>query len=64
MLVDIPENTVQMITEQAQLRGVSMVQLLNQTFDNKPKKIMPLAQCIHERFDGLYENNKTPTNFA
>lgn len=64
MLVDIPENTVQMITEQAQLRGVSMVQLLNQTFDNKPKKIMPLAQRIHERFDGLYENNKTPTNLA
>lgn len=57
MLVDIPENTVQMITEQAQLRGVSMVQLLNQTFDNKQKKIMPLAQRIHERFDGLYENN-------
>lgn len=64
MLVDIPENTVQMITEQAQLRGVSMVQLLNQTFDNKQKKIMPLAQRIHERFDGLYENNKTPTNLA
>lgn len=38
MLVDIPENTVQMITEQAQLRGVSMVQLLNETFDNKSKK--------------------------
>lgn len=38
MLIEIPDNTVQMLTEQAQLRGVSMVQLLNETFDNKSKK--------------------------
>lgn len=57
MLIDLPDHTVQMITEQAQMRGISMVQLLNETFDNQPQKITPLAQRIHERFNGLYENN-------
>lgn len=54
MLIDLPESAVQIINERAKMQGVSVAELIMQTFDNKPKKITPLAQRIHERFDGLY----------
>lgn len=57
MLIDLPESAVQIINERAEMQGVSVAELIMQTFDNKPQKITPLAQRIHERFNGLYENN-------
>lgn len=55
MLLDLPAETVQTITQTAQHQGVTVAELLNQTFYQQPKT--PLAERIHQRFQNLYDDN-------
>lgn len=53
MLLDLPAETVQTITQTAQHQDVTVAELLNQTFYQQTKT--PLVERIHQRFQNLYD---------